>query len=357
MRFGMHLSFSTGPGSAKEIGANALQIFCGNPRGWEKRPLDAAFVARYREDLKTHAIAPLVVHATYLINLAAPDDHIYRQSCESFAIELQRSAQLGAAFYVIHIGNHKGSGFEAGRERVGFAVKHAFKNVADAPTVLFENTSGSGTTLGTTFEDVAAVLNACGDNRVGLCLDTCHALAAGYDMRTPAGVKQMLDSVEKTVGLQRFHCIHLNDSKGELGSKLDRHEHIGEGQIGLDGFRAFFADKRVHGLPVILETPQDEPSDRVRDLWTAFDLAEKAGAATAKDIGQRPAPAVAASAKPTALNKPGAAAKKSSVNKAPPKKALVKKVPVKKAKAAAPKSAGRKAAKPAAPAGATRRKK
>lgn len=300
MRFGMHLSFSVGPQRAKEIGARALQIFCGNPRGWEKKPLAEDFVKGYREALIANDISPLVVHATYLINLAAPDAPIYKQSCESFAIELKRAAQLGATYYVIHIGNHKGTGFDVGKARVGAAVQQAFAAVPEAPIVLFENTSGSGSTLGTTFEDVAAVLDACKSDRVGLCLDTCHALAAGYDVRTPDGAKNTLDNIERAIGLKRFHCIHLNDSKGALGSKLDRHEHIGEGEIGVGGFRALFSDKRLHGLPVILETPQDTPEDCVRDLWKAIGLAIESGATTATEAGTQPAAGISAPSKPKA---------------------------------------------------------
>lgn len=328
MRFGMHLSFSVGPQRAKEIGARALQIFCGNPRGWEKKPLADDFVQNYRAALIENDVSPLVVHATYLINLAAPDAPIYKQSCESFAIELKRAAQLGATFYVIHIGNHKGTGFDAGKARVGAAVQQAFAAVPEAPIVLFENTSGSGSTLGTTFEDVAAVLDACKSDKVGLCLDTCHALAAGYDIRTPDGAKKTLDNIERAIGLKRFHCIHLNDSKGALGSKLDRHEHIGEGEIGEGGFRALFSDKRLHGLPVILETPQDAPEDCLRDLWKAIGLAVESGATTAAEAGTKPEAGAASAIKP-----------KPAKVKAPVKKASAAKKVGKAAKPAAKKTA------------------
>jgi len=289
MRFGMHLSFSGGPEHAKALGCQALQIFCGNPRGWQKSPLDPQFVKNYRQALDSLNIHPLVVHATYLINLAAPDEKIYKLSCDGFILELERAAQLGAQFYVIHIGNHKGSGVAEGRRRVAACVQAAVKAVPKGPEILFENTAGGGSTLGGTFEDVAGVIAEARTERLGMCLDTCHTLAAGYDIRTPAGVKEMLDCVERTVGLKRLRCLHINDSKGELGSHLDRHEHIGDGQIGRAGFRAFFADRRVWDLPAILETPRESPAEELDDLWRAIDIAIKAGALKQKDAGRKPA--------------------------------------------------------------------
>ncbi len=278
MRFGLHLPFSNGPQLAKDLGAQALQVFCGNPRGWKKTPLDPDFVRGFRAGLKDFSISPLVVHATYLINLAARDDRIYKLSSDGFAMEVARAAELGAQFFVVHIGNHMGAGAQSGRQRVGQCIRDALKQVPDAPLILVENTAGGGSTLGGTFLEIAAVMDEAATDHLGLCLDTCHALAAGYDVRTPDGVARTLDELDRTVGLKRLHCIHLNDSKGALGSHLDRHEHIGKGQIGLAGFRAFLADQRLWHLPVILETPKDDPDDDPRNLRTAISLAVKAGA-------------------------------------------------------------------------------
>lgn len=288
MKFGMHLTFSIGPQRAKEIGAQALQIFCGNPRGWQKSPLDPEFVKKFRADMEANQIGPLAVHATYLINLAARDDRNYKLSCDSFVMEVARAAQLGAQFYVVHIGNHLGAGPDAGRKRVAHCIQEAVKRTPNGPMILVENTAGGSTSLGTTFEEVAAVIQEAGSDRLGLCLDTCHALAAGYDFRTPAGASKMLDTIDATVGLNRLRCLHLNDSKGELGSHLDRHEHIGKGQIGAAGFRALFSDKRVWDLPAILETPREADDDELNDLWTAIKLAVDSGAVSADILKNKP---------------------------------------------------------------------
>lgn len=309
MRFGMHLTFSSGPARAKEIGAKVLQVFCGNPRGWQKKPLDPEFVKEFRAGVAGAGIDPVVVHATYLINLAARDDRFYTLSCESFVTEVARAAQLGAKFYVVHIGNHMGAGLDAGRKKVAACMQAAVKAVPDGPEILVENTAGGGTTLGTTFEEIALLFDECKTERLGLCLDTCHALAAGYDIRTPEGVSATLDNIDRTIGLKRLRCLHINDSKGELRSHLDRHEHIGKGQIGDAGFRALFADKRLRGLPAVLETPRDEPDSEPKDLWHAIELAIEAGALTAAEAGVRPAhTAPGPIRKPRGAKKPAAAA-------------------------------------------------
>lgn len=290
MRFGMHLTFKSAPQRAREIGCKAVQIFCGNPRGWRKSPLDPEFVKQFRADLAASDVAPLVVHATYLINLAARDDFIYKLSSDSFVLEIARAAQLGARFYVVHIGNHMGAGAEAGRKRVAECIQRAVREVPNGPEILVENTAGGGTSLGTTFEEVAAVMAEAASDRLGLCFDTCHALAAGYDIRTPDGVAATLDKLDQTIGLKRLRCLHVNDSKGALGSHLDRHENIGQGEIGNAGFRALFSDKRLWNLPAILETPIDGPRDDLDNLWRALEIAIAAGAVSRADAGTKPAP-------------------------------------------------------------------
>ncbi len=325
----MHLSFKDGPAFAKNIGCQALQVFCGNPRGWQKSPLDPQFVEQFRAGLTANSIDPLVVHATYLINPASNVEKFYQLSSESIVTELQRAAQIGAKYYVLHIGNHGGAGPVIGRTRVAKCMQHAASMVPGGPEILFENTSGSGTTLGTTFEEIATLLEetALGD-RLGLCLDTCHAIAAGYDIRTPDGVKAMLDKIDATLGLKKLKCIHLNDSKGELGSKLDRHESIGKGVIGLDGFRAFFADPRVWHLPAILETPRENTQDEWDNLWTAVELARDAGAMKTGTYPDKPArpqlSAKEAKAMQAAKAEKAAAADTKKAVKAPVKKTAAK---------------------------------
>jgi deoxyribonuclease IV len=278
MRFGMHLTFSEGPQLARELGCKALQVFCGNPRGWRKTPLKREFIKRFRDELAAAGIEPLIVHATYLINLAAPDERIYRLSQDGFILELKRAEQLGARYYVVHIGNHRGAGPEAGRRRVAACVRRAEREVPRGPEILVENTAGGGSSLGGSFADLAAVFDAAGVERLGLCFDTCHALAAGYDIRSAAGVRGVLDELERTVGLRRLRCLHLNDSKGALGSHLDRHQHIGRGEIGMAGFRALLSDQRLWPLPAILETPKEKANSDGLNLRRITKLAREVGA-------------------------------------------------------------------------------
>jgi deoxyribonuclease-4 len=265
----MHLPAGKSLASAAErggeIGCRALQIFSGNPRGWSKPPLDPQAVAAFKAAVQNAGIDPVVVHATYLINLAAPDQNIYDLSVTAFLDELKRSAELGARLYVVHCGSHKGTGEIPARERVRAALAKACK-LPVAPTVLLENTAGTSNSMGTSLHDLKALADGFPADRVGFCFDTCHALAAGFEIRTPAGVKDVLDDIDQVLGLARLRCLHLNDSKGDLLSRLDRHEHIGDGTLGAKGIQAFLSDPRLWGLPVILETPQDEDDDDLRDM-------------------------------------------------------------------------------------------
>lgn len=269
MRIGVHIStggdLARAPEIAGDLGCEAIQIFSGNPRGYTKPPLKPETISAFRSGVEKLGIRPTIVHATYLINLAAPKEEIYRLSVTSFLDELRRTQALGGIYYVLHIGNHGGAGMEEGRRRVAEAFKIAMGEVGGCPKILVENTSGSGTSLGGTFEDIAALFDAAGGN-IGLCFDTCHALAAGYDIRTREGTAHTLDLACRLLGRDSLLCVHVNDSKGPMGSHVDRHEHIGLGEIGEDGFRAFFSDPRLADLPAILETPKDSPESDARNL-------------------------------------------------------------------------------------------
>lgn len=281
MRLGMHLATGERLASAAErggeIGCRALQIFSGNPRGWSKPPLDPQAVAEFKAAVQKAGIDPVVVHATYLINLAAPDQNIYDLSVTAFLDELKRSAELGARFYVVHCGSHKGTGEVPARERIRAALAMACE-LSGVPAVLLENTAGTANSMGTRFHDLKALTDGFPADRVGFCMDTCHALAAGFEIRSPADVKDVLDEFDRVLGLKRLRCLHLNDSKGDLHSRLDRHEHIGFGSLGTKGIQAFLSDPRLRDLPVILETPKDEEDDDRRDLRCAAEIAFAAGA-------------------------------------------------------------------------------
>ena len=273
MRLGLHLSLGPnmvgGIRRAVEIGAHALQLFCGSPRSWEKSPFDPEVLAAYHQELAAAQLKPLAIHATYLLNPAAPSEAIWDKTVEALAVELARARDMHANFYVIHPGSHLGEGLEAGIGRIKTCLQRAWEIVPDAPPVLFENTAGAGHTIGRTFSDLGRMFRAIGaPARVGICLDTCHAYAAGYNITTKDGCAAMRKEIEGEVegGLGAIKMLHINDSKFGCGENKDRHEHIGRGFIGDDGFRMFFGQFPFDTIGGILETPQNEEDDDRNDL-------------------------------------------------------------------------------------------
>ena len=271
LRLGAHMSVSGGLHKAVEriraVDGAALQIFTRNQRQWDPPPLtdqEIAAFTRAREDWGPY---PVAVHDSYLINLANPDPDKAERSTAAFAGELERCAALAIPLLVTHPGSHLGAGTEAGVRRYAANLDRAMERAmerADAPgvTVLLETTAGQGTNLGSTFEELAAIIEASAHgDRLGVCLDTCHAFAAGHELRTPQGVEQTLAGLDRAVGLDRLGLVHLNDSQGGLGSRLDRHEHIGRGELGAEAFRLLFRALSgrglLSGLPLVLETPKD----------------------------------------------------------------------------------------------------
>lgn len=273
-RLGAHMSIAGGMPLAVEraasVGATALQVFVKSSNQWGARPFVAGETEAFRAaaraaDLSRHTVA----HASYLINLASPDDALWRRSVESLGEELERCSALGIPFLVVHPGSHVGTGAGKGLDRVARAVDASFgarpvKGIRPAAVskdlaVLLEVTAGQGSTLGSTFEELAAILGrAAAASRLGVCFDTCHALAAGYEFRDARSYRETFRDFDRIVGIARLKAFHLNDSKGGLGSRLDRHEHIGRGQVGLEAFRLILGDPRFRGLPMLLETPKGE---------------------------------------------------------------------------------------------------
>jgi deoxyribonuclease-4 len=244
----------------RSIGCQTMQIFTRNQNRWEARPLDVGEVQRWQAAAAEGDITPVVAHASYLINLASPDGALWQKSIDAFVDELERAEALGLLGVVLHPGAHMEQGEEAGIARVAAGLDRAHQATAGFSTLtLLEITAGQGTTLGYRFEHLAAMRAQVADpGRVATCFDTCHAFAAGYDFRTPEGYAAMVDEFDRTIGLARLRVFHFNDSKGDLGSRKDRHEHIGQGQIGLNGFARILKDPRFDGLPVILETPKSK---------------------------------------------------------------------------------------------------
>ena len=264
MRLGAHESISGGLHKAldraRSVGCDAVQIFVKSNRSWAVKPLTEDDVARFKAQAEESGIRPVVGHTSYLLNMASPKDDLWQRSRDTLIVELERCEALGVGWLVLHPGSHVGSGEEAGLARVaqGLGEVHAATPGFRAQ-ILLETTAGQGTNLGYSFEHLAWMIEHTPEGeRLGVCLDTCHVFAAGYELRTPEGYEATMEAFDQTVGLERLKALHLNDSKGDLGSRKDRHEHIGQGHIGLEGFRNVLNDPRLTGLPGLLETPKSD---------------------------------------------------------------------------------------------------
>src|SRR3984893_3213336 len=291
-RIGIHTSIAGDIAGALEIawklGANALQIFSASPRMWPRggtRIADADAV-RFRARRAELGLGPLVIHDNYLINLASPDRVMRARSIQAFHDELVRAMSLGADFLVAHPGCCMGSETPQAISEIAQGMRQAARGMKlGGLRILIENTSGMGSAVGARFEEIRAILDETGDLPMGVCLDTAHTFQAGYEITTEEGLERTLDAVEKTVGLHRVYVLHVNDSKTPLGSRVDRHEHIGRGKIGLKAFGRILNHARLgpglQGLPgraFILETPIDRPGDdrrNVRALWDLVGVAVK----------------------------------------------------------------------------------
>jgi deoxyribonuclease-4 len=260
--FGAHVSAAGGVdlalGRAADFEMTACQIFTKNERQWAAKPLDPVVVERYLAKRDETGIKYVVSHDSYLINLATPDDGLWEKSRLALMEELRRCDLLGVPYLVSHPGAHVGSGPEAGMRRVSEAVNHIHEEMPESKAMLLlETTAGQGSVLGATFDEIAQIIDQIEDkSRVGVCLDTCHVFAAGYDLRDPESYSATLTVFDTVIGLDRLKCLHLNDSLKGLGSRVDRHAHIGEGELGRIAFELIVNDSRLAGLPGILETPK-----------------------------------------------------------------------------------------------------
>jgi len=258
---------------ASERGCETMQIFVSNPRGWKHSDLPPDDIDLFRTRCEEEDIEPVFVHTIYLINLAARDDDIWDRSIKSLVMNMEAAARLGSAAVVTHLGSHGGEGEGFGIERVIRAIEAALSRCGDCVPILLETTAGSGNSVGHTFAQLGSILRAFkGDERLGLCFDTCHAFAAGYELRTPQGLDETMEELDRKVGLERLWLVHANDSKGDRGSRLDRHQHIGQGMLGMEAFGHMVNHPVLGGLPWILETPEmtvewdQENLQRIRSL-------------------------------------------------------------------------------------------
>jgi deoxyribonuclease-4 len=250
---GMHLAFERG----KKAGCKTIQIFLKSSNQWKAKLLTEEDRVLFQDAHRKSGIEPVMGHDSYLINLGSPNSQLYRKSFDAFIEELKRANWLGVPCLIMHPGAHTGAGIEAGVSSVARALRQAIESVEPPVAILLENTAGQGSSLGSRFEQLAAILEQIGGtDRVGVCLDTCHAFAAGYDIRTEEAYDQTMREFDRLIGLEKIRAFHLNDSTKDLGSHVDRHTHIGKGWIGLDGFRFLINDNRFAAIPKILETPK-----------------------------------------------------------------------------------------------------
>jgi deoxyribonuclease-4 len=265
MRLGAHMSISGGPYTAYERGAAAtcdsMLIFTKSNRQWAAKPLLDEDIELWRNAAAAHpAIFPVAVHASYLINIASPKPDLWEKSYQSLKDEVQRAEALGIPFLTFHPGSHMDSGIDAGLQAISQGLTRLVQETEGYNVIIcLETMAGQGTNLGYKFEQLATVLDACGRSpRLGVCMDSCHIFSAGYDIRTPEGYAQTMAEFDRTVGLEWIKCFHFNDSVHGLGENKDRHAHIGQGQIGLDGFASFVNDPRWADHGAHLETDKTE---------------------------------------------------------------------------------------------------
>ena len=278
MRIGCHVSIAGGidraVDNAAERGCTAFQIFTSSPRMWKARALPGEEVGAYRSKLEKSGIdaSATCAHMPYLPNLSSGDDGTYRRSVAALVDEVKRCGVLGVPYLVTHLGSHLGAGEESGIKRLAAAYEKAAA-VDNGVVILLENTAGQKNSVGSDFGQLASILSRLRPaERFGVCIDTCHAFVHGYDLRTGAAVKRTFAELDGTVGAENLRILHLNDARGELGSKLDRHHHIGLGSIGEKGMAAIVAEADRRDVPVVLETPIDKERDDFENVRVARGL-------------------------------------------------------------------------------------
>lgn len=263
MLVGAHISIAGGlnqaPSRGREIGCTAIQIFTKNQMQWRARPLSSQEIEKFQHALINSSIQSVAAHDSYLINLGCPEENLLEKSRKAFLNEMDRAESLGIPVLIFHPGSHKNAGVDVGLKLIAKSIDFVNQmRPAYKIKLLLETTAGQGTNLGCSFEQLKWIIDSVEQpDRVGVCLDTCHIFAAGYDIRSQSSYQKTLEKFDKIIGLEKLQAIHLNDSKKGLGSRIDRHEQIGQGQIGLVGFKLIMNDPRFIDVPKILEIPGD----------------------------------------------------------------------------------------------------
>ncbi|MCM8761266.1 MAG: deoxyribonuclease IV [Candidatus Omnitrophica bacterium] len=277
MRIGVHVSIAgkiyDSLERAKALGCNTMQIFSRNPRGWQATKLESSDVAEFRKLKEKYDIRPVVVHIPYIINLATPEDALYKKSIEAYIEDIKRADELGAEYFVTHLGSHVRSGEDEGIKRFGVALNEIIRKARPRTMILLENTAGSGSWIGYKFEHIRKIIDNLRDpERVGVCLDTAHTFEGGYDIRTKEGLEATLKRFDKIIGINRIKVVHFNDSLSPIGSHVDRHQHIGKGKIGLEALGRIINHVRLKEAAFIMETPKKTDKDDKKNLAVAKKL-------------------------------------------------------------------------------------
>ncbi len=270
MRIGFHVSIGGGLlralREAQLRRCQTIQVFSAAPSVWKRRTHNAAEDRAFAKGCSAADISPIFIHAPYLLNLASGDTALWERSVEVLGRELDAAGQWEAEGVIIHLGSAGEAPLEAGMERVAEALKRAREGNCGEALIILENSAGQGNSVGHTFEQIGQIIDAAGADGLGVCIDTAHAFAAGYDVRTVEGLSAMLEQADDAFGLRRLRLVHLNDSKSALGSRVDRHQHIGRGQIGREGFRTVLSHPLLAQMPFIMETPKQVKHELEDDL-------------------------------------------------------------------------------------------
>ena len=277
MRIGFHISIhgsiALAVDRAEELGCSTFQIFTRSPRQWHSSEITLDVAKAFTDKMMIHDIRPVFAHMPYLPNLASPRDEVYKNSVNTLISELDRCKLLNIPYLVTHLGSHLGSGIKKGVVRLTDGIDQAMTITEGGVTLLLENTAGTRNSMGSTFEDIQNIIeNVTHPEMIGICFDTSHAFSAGYDLRTQENIESTVQKIDELIGFERLKVVHLNDSKGDFNSRIDRHEHIGLGKIGEEGFRNILASK-LGTVPLIMETPKDSRRDDVGNLEKVKELA------------------------------------------------------------------------------------
>ncbi|MCW4026325.1 MAG: deoxyribonuclease IV [Candidatus Bathyarchaeota archaeon] len=277
MRVGSHVSIigdiDEAVDRAVEVGCNTFQIFTRNPRAWKAKKLTDEETDAFIEKVDNRDVKPVFSHMPYVVNLASSREDVYSRSVETLKGELDRCGKLEIPYLVTHLGSHLGAGMGSGYEKITKAIDEAFAVAGSEIMLLLENTAGTRNSMGSSFEDIRQIIQSLAHpGQVGVCFDTAHGFAACYDLRTEAAVDETIREFGKVIGFEKLKLVHLNDSLGDIGSRIDRHEHIGMGKIGEEGFRSILRSK-LGRLPLILETPKDSRRSDVENLNKVKELA------------------------------------------------------------------------------------